>query len=430
MADIDEQDLPEDASFDAPNETIPAETDAVDPAEEKSGQVQAKNPGGGRGLAAAALLVGLAGVGGSAYNWYQAQQLTSTAPEPIEIPDFGSQINRETSALTARIDTLGGDVQRALSGVEQQRTELARMSGAKDSVEQSLQSVRDSTRREISGLEKRFQVIEGSVATLADMQAGAVKAMGVAETEFLLRLANERMQLFADPLGALRALRLADAQLAALEDPVYTSVRQTLAGEIQALEAVDLPDRVAISGRLLTLAQASTEWPLDSRRALSEGSANLLEQVAEPADPESTTWWQRTRANMQRAAAKVATVHKIEATDPVLISLDQERLLRENVRLQLQVAQLAAVRSEQDLFGKSINAVEDWLNEYYAVDSKAVADALRSLDDLGRQDLQPKIPDISRSLRQLRNMRAAVELSETQRAPTTSNQATLEESQP
>ncbi len=377
----------------------------------------AKQPKSGRGIALLALLAGLAGIGSSAYNWYEAQQNAAvTAPEPIEIPDFGSQIERSANALGARIDAVAGDVDRALAGVERQGAEMNRISGSRASLEADLQRVGDTAQRQVTALERRFTVIEGSVATLADMQAGAVKAMGVAETEFLLRLANERMQLFDDPRSALRALRLADAQLRALEDPVYDAVRQSLAGEIQALEDTELPDRVAISGRLLSLAQGSTDWPLDARRSLRESSANLLEQVEAPAADEPQSWWGKARANAARAASKVATVHRIEASDPVLISLDQERLLRENVRLQLQVAQLAAVRGEQTLYGKSINAVEAWLNEYYAVESKPVADALATLDELGREDLQPRLPDIAGSLRQLRNLRAAVDLSE--QAPT------------
>lgn len=397
---------------DTPEPDNGGDAEAVESEQAETQPVRTKPAKSGRGIASLALLLSAGALGGTGYNWYSNQQTVANLATPVEIPDFSSQINRESAALSTRIDGLGEDVNRALSSVERQTSELGRMAGSKDSIEKSLQSMQDTTRRQISGLEKRFQVIEGGVATLADMQAGAVKAMGVAETEFLLRLANERMQLFSDPLSAIRALRLADAQLRALEDPVYTSVRQTLAGEIQALDSIELPDRVSISGRLLTLAEASPEWPLDSRRALSEGSENLLDH-AEDSDPDQAAgWWQKTRANMQRAAAKVATVHKIEATDPVLISLDQELLLRENVRLQLQVAQLSAVRGEQDLYGKSIAAVEGWINQYYATDAKAVADALAALDELGRQDLQPKIPDISKSLRQLRNMRAAVELSE------------------
>ena len=66
----------------------------------------------------------------------------------------------------------------------------------------------------------------------------------IAEIDFLLRVANERLQLFSDPLAADLALQAADVQIEALDDPMYLSVRQRIASSRQALAAVPRIDRV------------------------------------------------------------------------------------------------------------------------------------------------------------------------------------------
>src|SRR5690606_241429 len=57
------------------------------------------------------------------------------------------------------------------------------------------------------------------------------------EAEFLLQLAQERLSLFHDASSAIAAYGLADSALAAAEDPVFASLRQTIGAERQALEA-------------------------------------------------------------------------------------------------------------------------------------------------------------------------------------------------
>jgi uncharacterized protein HemX len=248
-----------------------------------------------------------------------------------------------------------------------------------------------------------MEMMEGAVAQLKQQGLSSERGLGVIEAEFLMRMAGERLTLFADSRGALRALELADAQLRALDDPVYTGVRQALAGEIEALRAVDLPDRVAVSGRLLRLATASPEWPLDARRSLGAESPNLLQPQAS-----EQGWWARAKEVM----SNIVVVHRENPDEMVLLTLEEERLLRENVQLQLQVAQLAAVRGEDGLYGSAIQLVRDWLQRYYDAESVNVSEALKSLDELAGLDLNPELPNISGALTRLRNLQAAAPMAE------------------
>lgn len=348
---------------------------------------------GGRSLALLALLLALGAGAGTGYLWWQERQRLEVALP--EIPDVATEVERRTRPLQTALDELRGELDQSVAGI---RREAERLAAGRDGVDRALARIEEDATRSFSGLERRIANLEAGLATLADARSNTTAELALVETEFLLRSASERLRLFNDPRGAQTALSLAQARLESLDDPVYAGVRQTLAGHVQALRSVELPDRVALSGRLLALAGNSVEWPLDARRSLQVSGTNLLTPSAADAG-----LWQR----FKEVLSSVVVVHREKQAEAVLLTLEEERLLRENVRLQLQVAQLAAVRGEQSLYGSAIDTVSGWLGQYYDAESALVSDALGQLAELRQIDLNPELPDISAALKQLRSVRAA-----------------------
>lgn len=354
-------------------------------------------------LAAFSLLIAVAAAGGSAWTWWQFQQFEPPAVELPDLPDLNAELSAFRADQDAALQALRRQIDDQLRSSRSSLVDEIRAEG--DQAARRADDLASTWRRDQAGLERRLAAVEDGVARLAQHGLGSERALGVAEAEFLLRLAGERLTLFSDPAGAAEAMRLADDQLKALDDPLYAGVRQALAAEIQALESVESADRVAISGRLLQLAAASPEWPLDARRSLRAEGPNLLE-------PEQTEagWWARLKA----VAASVVVVHRDQTDATVLLTLEEERLLRENVQLQLQVAQLAAVRGEQSLYAAAIGLVRDWLTRYYDPQSSQVAEALKTLAELERIALDVPMPEINQALRRLRNLRATSAVAEEQ----------------
>ena len=67
-----------------------------------------------------------------------------------------------------------------------------------------------------------------------------------AEAAYLLRLANQRLQLEGDVDGAAALLRTADARLVDADNPALTPVREAIANELAALDAVPQVDRTGL----------------------------------------------------------------------------------------------------------------------------------------------------------------------------------------
>jgi uroporphyrin-3 C-methyltransferase len=98
-------------------------------------------------------------------------------------------------------------------------------------------------------------------------------------------------------------------------------------------------------------------------------------------------------------------------TDPErpLLTPGSEALIRSNLALQLQAARLALLRGEQELFRQSLDDAERWLGTYFDSDSAPVQSALDTIGDIRGEYGEVQRPDISGSLRLLRQVQAQAE---------------------
>ncbi len=80
--------------------------------------------------------------------------------------------------------------------------------------------------------------------------------------------------------------------------------------------------------------------------------------------------------------------------------------MRANLALQLQAARLALLRGEEAIFERSLDDAAAWLTEYYDTKSTPVQSALQTIANIRGSALSVAIPDISESLRLLRQFNA------------------------
>jgi len=378
----------------------------VETSSEPQQTVIVKKSGGA--ITGLALLLSLGACAASAYLWFNQKNMTVDMPELPEFPDYQPQFDQLATELATKTDQVGNDVSQQLqTGLSQYDSQFSNMGTQVDAVGNridALQSALGASEARLeqanSGWDRRFSVIENSISSLADLAQKPDAELGLLEIEYLLSLANERLELFADPVMAVKALGIADDQIQALDDAAYTSVRRMLGEEIQRLQAVEWPDRVILVENLAQLARQSSQLPIDARRSLSQGSANLLE----PVESDGEGLW----SDFKSMLSSVVVVHREQSEEIRLLTLDEERLLKENLRLQFQVAQLAVAQSDQGLFNSSLETGLKVLEDYYQSNDEAVISTSQQITELLSIELNPELPDISGSLRQLRQMRAAI----------------------
>ncbi len=92
-----------------------------------------------------------------------------------------------------------------------------------------------------------------------------------------------------------------------------------------------------------------------------------------------------------------------------LMTPDAEYFLRTNLTLQLQVARLALLRGEQAVFEQSLDDASDWLEAYFDTEHAQVRGAGATIAEIRESLLAAAAPDISESLRLLRQFKSIVE---------------------
>jgi len=189
-------------------------------------------------------------------------------------------------------------------------------------------------------------------------------------------------------------MRMADERIAQLADPALLDVRRALSDELAALEAMEKPD---IAGTVLTLSSLSRvvdTLPLASRAAADD-------QDGSEVDPDMNGF-ERAWASVKNALSGLVRVTPPEQAELALVTPDAAFFLRNNVALQLQAAQLALLRGEQDIFRQVLDDSSDLLTAYFDTGSAPVESALQTIAEVRDAVFTSAPPDISESLRLLR----------------------------
>ena len=227
----------------------------------------------------------------------------------------------------------------------------------------------------------RLLATEAALAGLSTQQLDAGGELDLAEVDYLLRLANERLMLFSDPLAADQALEIADRHLAALDNPMYLGVRKEIAVARGELAAVNIPDYAGISGQLDSIQEFAAELPFRGGQSASQTSA-----------PEQESgWWGKVKS----VFSDLVTIRRSTAQENQRISLEDKDFIRQSLWLQLEIAQLSLMRREQAAFRKSLVQVRESLTTWFDSSDSAYSSAMAGLDKLLAVQIEVAIPDIS-----------------------------------
>jgi uroporphyrin-3 C-methyltransferase len=324
---------------------------------------------GGNGIAWLAVLIGLGALGLAGWIWLGLQQADDTE----------ERLQKLSSEMAANRQSAQQLQQQSKEMRRQLESELARQVG------------------ELRGLrEQQFTAIQNTLQSqrqqLLELRSTDRSDWSLAEVEYLLRLAHQRLLLADDARSALALLSSSDAIVAELDDPGLHALRAAIASDAAALRAIP---EVDIEGIWLRL------------RALSgEVDALLLFELPEREVPEmevpaDADWQQRLengfRSAMDRLANYVMIKRREKAYEP-LMDPQWERLVRQNLRMLLEQSQSALLSGNSDLYQQSLISTRRWLAEFFAFDETPVAALDQELAALLAIDVSRDYPGVSDSL--------------------------------
>ncbi|MCF6226779.1 MAG: uroporphyrinogen-III C-methyltransferase [Xanthomonadales bacterium] len=356
-----------------------------------------KSPSSGRGIAILALLLAVIAIGGGYWREFQNQEVNSTAL--AQASNENERLQAEIEGLQVAVESMGGKI----LGEDVLQPKLDKLGARIEAVsssqlqqidaESALQSRLSALEQVFSGLEDRQQITEVTLSGLALNKQATDRDVALAEVTFLIRVAAQRLVIFNDQAAAVEMLQLADQQLASQDSLLFAPVRHRIQEDLLAVNALQAPDIVAITGQLLALEQSVSLW----QTHLPERSEEV---PGESADGESNL-----RAKLAYLLGSLVTIREDQGNNEFL-TLTQAERMKDRIRLELQAARVAALVGQVANYQSSINRVSNWLREYFDPSVSANASALNSLEELSRVELSPEWPDLNPLLVLTRQLQA------------------------
>ena len=350
----------------------------------------------GKAIAVLALLVSMAAVSATAWQWWQTRQAdpdqTSQKEAVVRLQDTQQRLSGSVAAFEAQLDAFESPIDPAEFYRQGERLKaaedlIASLQGQSGEDQASISAAQGSVR----SLEQRLSATESGLINVAASSQNSSVELDIAEIDFLLRVASERLQLFSNPTTADLALQAADVQIEALDDPMFLSVRQRIATSRQALATVPRIDRIQLSARITDMQSQLPGLPFHGE---------VVEQL-EPVLADDAGWWE----SFKHTLASLVTVRRRVPEDQSMLSLEDRDYLRQGLWLQLESARLALMRSDIKAYAGSLDRVSLTVEQFFQGSSSAVQALLHETADLKGINVAPGMPDISAPWTQLRQLR-------------------------
>lgn len=224
----------------------------------------------------------------------------------------------------------------------------------------------------------------------------------VADAEYLLSVANERLHLVGDIKTTLLAMEAADQRLRESGDPGVFKVREAVAKEMDTLKQVDNLDIVGLSAKLIALGEKVSGIPLILPHA---GRIDEIKQQPSKQDEQVSN--EKTGDFFGEALSDLKDLVKVTHSDRAVTAVllpEEATLIRQSLQMKLEMARAALIQRNQSLYQKNLDAALSWLSENFNTEMAETKTMVSEIQKLKDVPLAVEFPDISESLVLLRNV--------------------------
>ena len=339
----------------------------------------ASKTGAGRMLASLALIFALAAVSCSAYlGWMLMHQ------------------QERDRSLSVMAETNYEHIQTFQRALDDAKNSVAAERNARTQAETKLQQA----------LNDANAVLDGHTRRLLSLTATTTDDWRLAEVEYLLRLANQRILISKDAQTALNLLQAADQIVLELGNPQLFTLREAIANDTAAIAMVGALDLDGVFLKLAAQARQIDKLLLlrvPEFTAQPASPTHFFPGASEPAVPVSLTesWIARLREIAQSTWAEMKSlvvIQKRGSDIKPLLPPEQQYYLRNNLRLLINQAQLALLDGRAIPYRESLIEAVGLLETYFPLEQAANQQMASELTALATLSVTADYPDVSDSL--------------------------------
>jgi uroporphyrin-3 C-methyltransferase len=219
----------------------------------------------------------------------------------------------------------------------------------------------------------------------------------LSEAAYLIRLANQRLQVERSIENPLAILENVDNIFVQLNDPELIPVRRALAEDIAALRMTDKIDREGIFLELEAISAAVKDLSIIEPANQTETAESVVDEIAQT--PSILDSFERFS---QKLGQLIVVQKRQQPIEPLLTSNEQS-IIQNNLYLLLEQAQSALLKEEQIIYSTSLEKTAALLARYFQLNSQSQA-LIERLTILAERSVIQGLPDISGSVAAVQTM--------------------------
>jgi len=273
--------------------------------------------------------------------------------------------------------------------------EIAMEAAQRDNI--TLQSRLEALTSSAQNTATQLTQLRSELATLTDnfgdLHTRAEQAQRIAEhseTLYLLRLANDQLQLARDLDNAIDTLTAAETILRTSSDTALEAIHQQVLAQLTQLRAQPRSEVARIRQQLV-----AAEQQVSSLR-LAGLTTNIAASTELPASGFARAW-----AVMKRGMTSLFVIKKTDAEVSMFISADEQAMRRRHLQLLLLNARQATYLHDQSGYANALNDSLHWLDQTFDRADPAVSRLRTQLDTLAQQNMAAPLPDLASSIQAL-----------------------------
>lgn len=215
----------------------------------------------------------------------------------------------------------------------------------------------------------------------------------LSEAAYLIRLANQRLQVERSTENPLAILENVDTILVQLDDPELLPVRRALAEDIALLRMTAKVDREGIFLEIEAISKVVKGLAI-IQQASQNSAAELAEDSIESEQGGSLV---DSFERFSQKLGQLIVVQKRSQPIEPLLSIDEQSIIQGNINLLLEQAQSALLREETEIYSASLEKSAALLTRYFELNSQSEA-LIERLNILKQLPVVQSLPDISGSI--------------------------------
>jgi len=291
------------------------------------------------------------------------------------------------------------------SAARQQVSELSSLGEQLQQIKMSADSTASSATANTQQLQQQAEQLQQLNEQIKRTEAISQQAIAVvnrnlrgwalAEVDYLLRMAHQRIAVARDIAGAIAALKGADARLIQLADLRLFAIRKQLAKDISHLNAIHQVDISGVSLEIDQVVVYLSELPFKTAKDKIKKEIREAQARENPA-PESGD--EQTFVDSVWDTVKKISDLKVHQTNiEVATNTEQKRQIEQLLRMYLLSARLAVLRFDQQQFIYEISQASAILDKNYDGNDNRVMQLKKTLSDYIALKLSADLPELTKA---------------------------------